>query len=858
MPGILPMKVIKVGGNSQTRIAQACDRCRSKKIRCDGIRPSCSQCLNVGFECKTSDKLSRRAFPRGYTESLEERVRQLEAEIRELKDLLDEKDEKIDMLSRIHSHSPQSMSASRKSLSLSPGPASPKEEVDKEDLFKIQQSPLLLEDGSADSYFVGTSSGRTLIDAFNRRIQESGRTFPAIKPEGFLDSETNLPPSTYREDPVCWKAPPRMVSDQMINIFFQEWAPLFPVLHRPTFLGLYEEYVNSPDTMTDRKSLAQLNLVFGIAALSSDSADKAHLDSFEAQWQAALDSFLNDSSMATMQCLVLAQMYCVQKADYARLLKYKGIAISLSYRLGLHQSQKRFALGALTGETRKKVFWTLYTLDCFTAAQLGLPKHLKEEDVHCEYPVDADDEYVTEKGFLPSLPGEFTKLSSALALFRVSRIIAKILTENYQASPTYDISLRKLTAQSDELEEWSNSLPTHLKLQFAQDKPSTNVISSRSPILSMVYHYIRTLIWRPAVCANLGSKGSAAVVALAASCKHIIQIIQLLEERTLSFSLCMNRNRLLVVSGFGLMFQSLEVDQDGKLVKDNQKLMAVINNFLDRSAAPGAAAFRRVAKCMTARPEQRAAPKSPSNAPSTATPQDAIRSTQKHLKAIASRFSPQRHQSQESVQDMARRATLPNLQHSNQSGISIHSVNSEPGARSEPTLSPVAHRASLGALPANKVRRPSGTGSIPNLDYLSFGVDPTTVGAYTINPPAPNGKTDSNEWERLLSGIDNGTTNIYDSIYGGPPMDALNDVPPLSAAAEANLAWSPSMWVGPTDQPPPQSVLSFSDESLTSGSDEYACDFGSNSSDTYRGLVIPDLSPSGTAGMVSLDGNFGL
>jgi hypothetical protein len=107
MPGILPMKVIKVGGTgTQSRIAQACDRCRSKKIRCDGVRPCCSQCANVGFECRTSDKLSRRAFPRGYTESLEERVRSLETEVKDLKDLLDEKDEKIDVLSRIHSFSP--------------------------------------------------------------------------------------------------------------------------------------------------------------------------------------------------------------------------------------------------------------------------------------------------------------------------------------------------------------------------------------------------------------------------------------------------------------------------------------------------------------------------------------------------------------------------------------------------------------------------------------------------------------------------------------------------------------------------------------------------------------------------------
>lgn len=172
MPGILPMKVIKVGSNAQSRIAQACDRCRSKKIRCDGIRPSCTQCVNVGFECKTSDKLSRRAFPRGYTESLEERVRALEAEVRELKDLLDEKDEKIDMLSRIHSHSPQGNPTPRRT-STSPSPSEKNEEQEKEDVFKVQQSPLLLDDENRDTYFVGSSSGRNLIGELRRRCKPS-------------------------------------------------------------------------------------------------------------------------------------------------------------------------------------------------------------------------------------------------------------------------------------------------------------------------------------------------------------------------------------------------------------------------------------------------------------------------------------------------------------------------------------------------------------------------------------------------------------------------------------------------------------------------------------------------------------
>lgn len=90
---------VNSAANSNLRVAQACDRCRSKKTRCDGKRPQCSQCAAVGFECRISDKLSRRAFPRGYTETLEERVRELEAENRRLVALCDIKEQQIHLVS---------------------------------------------------------------------------------------------------------------------------------------------------------------------------------------------------------------------------------------------------------------------------------------------------------------------------------------------------------------------------------------------------------------------------------------------------------------------------------------------------------------------------------------------------------------------------------------------------------------------------------------------------------------------------------------------------------------------------------------------------------------------------------------
>jgi len=183
------MKLIKCG-SSQTRIAQACDRCRSKKIRCDGIRPCCSQCANVGFECKTSDKLSRRAFPRGYTESLEERVRCLEQEVREMKDLLDSKDEQLDMLSRIHSFSPYSPPASAVSGGSYRAHKSPESarsgsaDFGLYDTFVVHEASSLVGGSEGDGngvFYVGSSSGRPFLGMFLPLCFEQNFALPRVR-----------------------------------------------------------------------------------------------------------------------------------------------------------------------------------------------------------------------------------------------------------------------------------------------------------------------------------------------------------------------------------------------------------------------------------------------------------------------------------------------------------------------------------------------------------------------------------------------------------------------------------------------------------------------------------------------------
>ena len=55
------------GGSSQQqkkKIVTACQRCRTRKIRCDGVLPACRSCVKAGVECIEVDRSGDNNLPR--------------------------------------------------------------------------------------------------------------------------------------------------------------------------------------------------------------------------------------------------------------------------------------------------------------------------------------------------------------------------------------------------------------------------------------------------------------------------------------------------------------------------------------------------------------------------------------------------------------------------------------------------------------------------------------------------------------------------------------------------------------------------------------------------------------------------
>ncbi|KAG0646699.1 Quinic acid utilization activator [Hyphodiscus hymeniophilus] len=63
--------VKKSKGGPRKRVSQACDRCRSRKDKCDGKRPACTTCTTNGRDCSYDANVKKRGLPEGYVRGLE-------------------------------------------------------------------------------------------------------------------------------------------------------------------------------------------------------------------------------------------------------------------------------------------------------------------------------------------------------------------------------------------------------------------------------------------------------------------------------------------------------------------------------------------------------------------------------------------------------------------------------------------------------------------------------------------------------------------------------------------------------------------------------------------------------------------
>ncbi|RVD82985.1 uncharacterized protein DFL_007390 [Arthrobotrys flagrans] len=462
------------------RVTRACDCCRRKKIKCDGLQP-CTHCSVYSYECTYDQPSNRRRNPTPqYIEALEGRLQRLDSFFKSvLPDMdVDHPSFEAETLPRVQEAVKTAMN---KPL---PPTAVPDHPHDQEALLEtmVEATGRLDLDESGRLDFHGHSSGFTYLNKLREQFGD------LLGPE--VGTTTLLRLRPFRPFPSRHvQILGRLV--ELANSCLGEALLLFRFIHRPTFDSLadrlysrdFEEYGNE-----EHSFLPVFYLVLAIGCVFTRKSDKLGISNVldeGAKYFAAgrkLTDITDCRDVTSLQGVLLMIIFLQSSAKLATCYSYIGIAVSASFRLGLHR--KIPFPDPIEAEIRKRIFCTIQKMDISISALIGLPRMVHDEDIDQEYPTEVDDQHITKDGITPGALGEPNSTSAANAHTRLIQILGKVIKKIYP--------IKGLQPKQD-LAKWQEELPPYLRR--GDDSPPRFLRSQY--LLQISLAHVRMMLYRP-------------------------------------------------------------------------------------------------------------------------------------------------------------------------------------------------------------------------------------------------------------------------------------------------------------------------------------------------------------------------
>ncbi|KAI9495479.1 fungal-specific transcription factor domain-containing protein [Zychaea mexicana] len=537
------------------RVSRACDLCRRKKIKCDGLSPVCSNCQAFTLECSYNDTTKKRGPPKGYIEAIENRLHKLEQILSDLAEntedprsqaVLAELHQPLETATGEHistrpvrrgrgsnknraffwqSNTAGSGSSNKKSKKRThtspPGsPASSPQLMESPTLGHAELSPnshtgsvaAATTTGAADDSngqlsmdetgqvrYLGKSSGFYLLQ--NSRTYQNGAFH--LTNCGHTKTAFNSKRSTPLDK---FELPPRDLSMHLIRTYFTHYYPVLPLFYK----RLLHSSVDPP---SDNISPLLLNAIYAVASRISpdvrvrsdpNSPDTAGDIYFE-RAKCLLDDYYDTPKISTVQALLLMAMHQHGAMNSPRAWLYSGLAFRMAQDLGLHRNCDHWNIPPDERERRKRVFWCCFIVDRLFSALFGRASVFEERDCDVPFPsVDDDQEIEANISSNSSNIGRppVRLLESFIQLIKICDILGHVLKNIYYAKARHHAGTQHidhvLSALNQQLTNWFNSMPPSLQY----DMPIGNgegCFDPPSPVsqLHLIYYSTVILLHRP-------------------------------------------------------------------------------------------------------------------------------------------------------------------------------------------------------------------------------------------------------------------------------------------------------------------------------------------------------------------------
>ncbi|RIA97479.1 fungal-specific transcription factor domain-containing protein [Glomus cerebriforme] len=468
----------------------ACDRCRRRKVKCDGDgynQIPCKYCVSVNLDCTYGQKTARTSGSNNQSSSKANSTSSKNSRSKNTSIVTDNAavtsststaSTNRQRKSSSHAISHQNIKqTTKKSPSISTSNFSTNKRIILQDLPDPDNKKNDIE------YIIKLYTSITMQNEYQVRqqlkhyvqipqVEESSFPHPQIK--------TSLLEDTH-------------LTGQLVDLYFKNFHPLLPVLHKAYFM----------ERFLDKNKLMSPLLLCAVCAIGSSYTNNNHAvkkDSnnqytvgmaFYKYGQDMVKNYFDLPSLSTATGLFLLGIFDALRSIRSRM--YVGMATTLAVTMRYHEKNAfSETLSINEREARKRLWWGIAIanqLQCIT-----LNRMLALQDNHCNigYP-DESCGYVDEN--------EFKIIEYFKSYLTITKIIYDVLEFNLSENCGFDMN-----SLEDRLNTWKLQLPSYLNIEEAKCLDTTyneTTIEHLRIYLCILYNYALIRIHHPNISSQL-------------------------------------------------------------------------------------------------------------------------------------------------------------------------------------------------------------------------------------------------------------------------------------------------------------------------------------------------------------------
>lgn len=487
------------------KIPLACNNCRNKKIKCSGAE-ICDKCQKLNVPCVYTNE---RKYVIKSTPSKNEK-----------------KDYRISKKRYQNSISEANLDAELISA------------MNKKESFPIIESVIPLNQSSKNiSMYKNLPAAEANVSSYEQKnfsnieIQENSLSNQSA---GYISKSS----ATSFQANGLTEFPPKDTALDYMRTTWNTACISFRFYHRPTVYKILESIYEMKENGVDINDLANFNfeqkkalplfyLIFGCGLLfineqkamesnnisefffKNEQFENVGLDYFESGKK--LLDFINSTDNRTIQTLFMMSLYCQFTARLPESYTYNSLAITAMLKRGYYKKQighTTLYKDPLQGEVIKRMFWSCYKTEIYMSTILGYPIKLKLKDITQDFPIDTEDENISNTHITLNTGDELisscginnfhTKLM--LIMYEIKEHFQDLANQQIRENKTEFVALTPSPDFVDKIEssltEWINTLPDYLK-------PSTrsNFIPDSflkvNKLLNLDYLSIKLMLYKP-------------------------------------------------------------------------------------------------------------------------------------------------------------------------------------------------------------------------------------------------------------------------------------------------------------------------------------------------------------------------